>query len=449
MRTPTWSDLVRLPAERAVERSLDVRHAALLRFLGALAALGAAAAIIAFAVDGRPSRAALWGLVLGIAVAAEAARRHPRYLEVVRSLLLGLLALLLLALALSLPGPGAFYAFAGWAFPALLLALRLGPAQTLGLAVLLASSSAWAAFRMPSEEVGPRIGMAVSALVWTAACAAVSHRLARHRRRELLAQWYLHASAEQERTRMRSELDDARAVQLAMLPHGLPEHPQLDLAAMSLPATEVGGDFYDFLALPGGRLAVVVADVAGHGMASGLVLSGVRSGLHLLRDELERPVAVLERLARMLAETTPERMFVTLQIALFDPEGGTLTVANAGHPPLLLIADDGAGSTLGAPSPPLGTRLEPRFEAVEHSFGDGDSAVLYSDGAVELRNHRGEQLGETRLLAEAVRASARPGARELRDALLAALAAFKGDVEQEDDLTLVVVRRGAREDGPS
>ncbi|MEZ5333423.1 MAG: PP2C family protein-serine/threonine phosphatase [Thermoanaerobaculia bacterium] len=442
MRTPPWSELVRLPAERAVERLLDVRHAALLRVVGAVSTVAATVIAIALTAEGRPARAGLWAGLLAAVLAAAIARRRPRYLDGVRYILLGLLVLWILLLGVSFPQPGILYAFAGWVFPALLLLLRLTPGQTVALAALFAALGAWDALRMPSEDAGPGIAMAVASLGWTAAAAALSHRATRTRRRELLAEWYSHASAEQERSRMRSELDDARTVQLAMLPRGVPEHPALDLAAMSLPATEVGGDYYDFLSLPAGRLAVVVADVSGHGMASGLVLSGVRSGLHLLREELDRPVDVLGRLARMLAETIPERMFVTLQIAVFDPSAGTVTVANAGHPPAILVAAGGEVTTLGAPAPPLGTRLEASFQAVDHPFEAGDTALLYSDGAIEVRNHRGEPLGEPRLLAEARRAAARPGARELRDALLAALAAFKGDVEQEDDLTLVVVRRG-------
>lgn len=441
MRAPTWTELVELPAERAVERCLDVRHAGFLRVLGGLTAAAATVIAIALTAQGRPLHAVLWAGLLGVVVAASIARRRPRYLDTVRFLLLGLPVLWLALLGVSFPQPGLLYAFAGWLFPSLLLLLRCTPGQTLALAGLFAATGAWDAFRMPGEEPGPRFAMAVTSLAWAAAAAALSTRLTRKRRRELLAEWYSHASAEQERTRMRSELDDARAIQLAMLPRGMPEHPQLELAAMSLPASEVGGDYYDFLSLPDGRLAAVVADVSGHGMASGLVLSGVRSGLHLLRDELDRPVEVLSRLARMLAETMPERMFVTLQIALFDPGAGTLTVTNAGHPPAILVDADGTASTLGAPAPPLGTRLEARFEAVEHPFGPGDTALLYSDGAFEILNHRGEPLGEARLVSEARRAAARPGARELRDALLASLAAFKGDVEQEDDLTLVVVRR--------
>ena len=85
---------------------------------------------------------------------------------------------------------------------------------------------------------------------------------------------------------MREELEDARAIQLAMLPSSAPEMGWLELQGMSLPATEVGGDYYDFLKVDEDRIAVVVGDVAGHGVASGLLLSGVRAGLHLLRGDL-------------------------------------------------------------------------------------------------------------------------------------------------------------------
>ena len=239
---------------------------------------------------------------------------------------------------------------------------------------------------------------------------------------------------------MRTELEDAREVQLSMLPEGIPDLDWVDLASLSLPASEVGGDYFDYFELTGSRLAVIIADVAGHGMASGLVLSAVRGGLHLLRDELARPVEVLEKLDRMLRETVGNRIFVTLQIALLDPGAGRLTVANAGHPPLFLISRDGGAVRLGANSLPLGTRLAGEFSDETVNVGAGDVLLLFSDGVVEVRNPDGEELGEDRLL-KALRQARQLGhAEAIRDGLLEAVERFRQGVEQEDDLTLVVTR---------
>ena len=121
---------------------------------------------------------------------------------------------------------------------------------------------------------------------------------------------------------MREELEDARAIQLAMLPSSAPEVGWLELQGMSLPATEVGGDYYDFLKIDEDRIAVVVGDVAGHGVASGLLLSGVRAGLHLLRADLVHPHAVVERLNLLVRDSGVSRLFMSLVVALFDRQTG-------------------------------------------------------------------------------------------------------------------------------
>jgi hypothetical protein len=122
-----------------------------------------------------------------------------------------------------------------------------------------------------------------------------------------------------------------------------PDVGWLEMAALSLPASEVGGDYYDYFQLDDDRLAVVVGDVTGHGVASGLVLSGVRASLNLLAGEFEDPAAVLGRLNLMLKRTAPRRMHMTLGVAVFDRAGVRSPVALAGHPPAVVIrAGDGS-----------------------------------------------------------------------------------------------------------
>ena len=138
---------------------------------------------------------------------------------------------------------------------------------------------------------------------------------------------------------MREEIEYARKIQLSMLPQLPPDIGWVELAAASLPATEVGGDYYDYFRLSGSQLALVIGDVSGHGLASGLLLSGVRSCLYLLEKDLAVPVAVLDRLNPMVRETTDRRTYVTLLCAVLDRaedgSGVKVTVASAGHPPLL------------------------------------------------------------------------------------------------------------------
>jgi sigma-B regulation protein RsbU (phosphoserine phosphatase) len=243
---------------------------------------------------------------------------------------------------------------------------------------------------------------------------------------------------------MRDELADARRIQVAMLPDGPPASDWLDVASASLPASEVGGDFFDHLELGGGRQALVVGDVAGHGVAAGLMLAAVKSGLHLLRDELDEPVRVLERLDRMVRDAVRWRMFVTLLVAIVERDAGRVRVVSAGHPPALLAAG-GRVHSVGHGALPLGTRLSARYREDHAALGEGDVLLLYTDGLTEVGDLTGEGFGSGRLERALTRLAADPeaSARAVREGLLDAVSRFKGDALQRDDMTLVVVRRTA------
>jgi sigma-B regulation protein RsbU (phosphoserine phosphatase) len=240
---------------------------------------------------------------------------------------------------------------------------------------------------------------------------------------------------------MVEEVEYARRIQLSMLPQGAPNVEWMDFAAASLPATEVGGDYYDYFPLPDGRLALVIGDVAGHGVASGLLLSGVRSCLYLLEDEIAEPVRILARLTTMVRRTTDRRTYVTLLCAVIDPAEGSLTVAAAGHPPVMLYrAATREIVEVGNGAPPLGTFLAARYEEVRQPLARGDVLLFYTDGLTETLNDQGNLYGTDRLIRAFSRAAESRSPRAIRDALLGDLSSFKGDRDQEDDTTLVVVR---------
>src|SRR5262249_3800408 len=138
-----------------------------------------------------------------------------------------------------------------------------------------------------------------------------------------------------DRLRMREEIETARRIQLGMLPQAAPEVGWIEFAGASLPATEVGGDYYDYFELGPERLALVIGDVSGHGLASGLLLSGVRSCLYLVDDQPDRRAGVLARLQRMVRRPPARPPFVPPPLAVPDSPQGTVAVASAGHPPLL------------------------------------------------------------------------------------------------------------------
>jgi serine phosphatase RsbU (regulator of sigma subunit) len=276
--------------------------------------------------------------------------------------------------------------------------------------------------------------------VATAACLATAGVLTQLDKRRFLAVWRREHGRWRERQRMREEIEYARKIQVSMLPQAPPDIAWLDLSAASLPATEVGGDYYDTFRLAPGRVVLAVADVSGHGLASGLLLSGVRSCLYLLEDDLASPAA-LPRLDRMVRRTTDRRTYVTLLLAVVDHEAGTLAVTSAGHPPLLHYrAATGTVVEVGSGAPPLGTFADPRYQREEVEIAAGDLLVVYTDGVIEMLNDHELAYGEERLKRAIARAAPGRTAREVRDSVLSGLANWKGSVEQADDITLVVAR---------
>ena len=237
-------------------------------------------------------------------------------------------------------------------------------------------------------------------------------------RSSFLVAWRRELHRHRERRRMQEELDDARKIQLSMLPRSEPRIPWLDVAGISIPASEVGGDYFDYFTISETKQAIVVGDVAGHGVASGLLLSGVRSCLHLLHESELEPVEILGKIDRMLRQTHVRRNFVTLLYALFDYERRTFTFSAL----------------------PLGTRLasEPRQRSIP--IAENDIFMLFTDGIAETVNSRGDVYGDARLRQRLRGMSYERTAREIRDTVLGDVWTFKADGEQLDDITVVVAK---------
>jgi len=243
-----------------------------------------------------------------------------------------------------------------------------------------------------------------------------------------------------ERERQRVELETARNIQSSILPQLPSQLNGIELAHTYLPATEVGGDFYDVLALEDGRLAVAVGDVAGHGVSSGLVMSMAKSALAVQVTFDPEVEAVFGTLNRMVFQSARKRLLATLCYALLDPERRELHFASAGHLFPYRVTRDGKVEMLESVAYPLGVR--PTIDVVSHvaKLEAGDLIFLCSDGLVEARpEHSEEHFGFDRV--ERVLASqAGNGAGVVRDAMLHELEAFVGDAPREDDLTLLVLR---------
>ena len=279
------------------------------------------------------------------------------------------------------------------------------------------------------------IGLCVSHLVVVLLGGYNSRRV----RRETESEWSVRRTHAKEQLRMRDELRYAREVQLSMLPDSSPGLSWLDISAVSIPATEVGGDYFDYLPV-GEKLAIVSGDVAGHGLASGIVLSAVRAGFTLLREELGRPSAVLRRLHEVVAQATRRRMLTTANIVLFDRTARTATLANAGHPPMILRRADGTVVAIELFSPPLGVRLPIHVAERKIPFGPGDVFIIHSDGVYEARNHAGDYYGLEALEVIVGQVSNEATAEQIRDAIVGDVERFRDGAAQEDDLTVVVAK---------
>ncbi len=240
-------------------------------------------------------------------------------------------------------------------------------------------------------------------------------------------------------TRRETEAEVARAVQRRLLPEPLPCVPGLEIAARCDPALEVGGDYYDAFTLPGGRLAVVLADVAGKGTGAALIAATLQATIRARLDvdpDLERLVA---RVNADLVALSDEGHFATLFIAIIDGASGprapaTFRYVNAGHNPALLLTDAGIVE-LWATGLPLGISTEERHRALD--AGPASLLLLYSDGLSEARPAGGEQFGAERLRHLVQRPD--PPA-EVIDRLYRDINAWRLGADQQDDMTAVAVR---------
>lgn len=445
MKAPTLDELVLLPEPLALQRHFDTRNYRVFRWLLIVVLLFSLGGIGASADEGNS-----YGLILYTANVLFCAvlfvlRDREVFARNFRQVLLVFLFVQLLVLKFTtayMQGDGEHVPFILLAFLLLVFRLRLAEHFMLfttfwGAAVFPLT---WVGVARPAS-VAPDTGGVVAVSVISAICLALSVGFTQLERRRFLSGWRREYGRQRERLRMREEIEYARKIQLSMLPQGAPNVDWLDLAAASLPATEVGGDYYEYFQLSGSKLVLVIGDVAGHGLASGLLLSGVRSCLYLLEEYLAAPVEILERLNHMVRRTTDKRTYMTLLCAVLDREEDTLTVVSAGHPPVLHY-DIRAGSfdEVGRGAPPLGTFLDARYEPERRSVAKGDLLIFYTDGLVEARNARDHDYGDERLKRAVARAAASRTAREIRDAILGDLSNFKGDQEQADDMTLVVMR---------
>jgi serine phosphatase RsbU (regulator of sigma subunit)/anti-sigma regulatory factor (Ser/Thr protein kinase) len=243
-----------------------------------------------------------------------------------------------------------------------------------------------------------------------------------------------------ERQQIQQELQVAALIQQTLLPKELPSISGWHVDAFYRPARAVGGDFYDFIPLEDGRLGVVIGDVTDKGVPAALVMATCRSMLRAAAQSHGSPSAVLADVNEGLVPEIPPAMFVTCLYAIIDTEQGEIVFANAGHNLPYVRTADGVVE-LRATGMPLGLMPDMPYEERTYRMERGDVMVLTSDGITEAHNSEGEMYGFGRLMG---RVAIRPSDDDMVGALVGDLERFTGEgAEQEDDITLVVVRRAA------
>ena len=440
--------------ESAVREDFDVHNARIVKFVSAI--LTVVATIGTILLIGRATQAPtrLMGGVLLLVVAVACFRLATGRSPALRNLaginlsawLVGAIVVelaLVGALLVSHRSPGdivAFGVFIAWGMLALRMPFArrvIAHATMIGL-IVVATETSPVALRSRFERYFPLVASHGFALL-------AGGFISRRSRRRVVDHWRERRTAAVEQLRMRDELRFAREVQLSMLPEAPPSLPWIDIAGTSIPATEVGGDYYDYFRV-GDSIALVCGDVAGHGLASGIVLTALRSGFMLLRESLVDPAAVLTRLHELVDQTSRRRMLATAAVAMIDPGNRTARIASAGHPPVM-IRSNGAVRTIELFGPPLGVRLPIVIAETEIAVAPGDVLVLHSDGVYETANEIGELYGLDRLAA-LIAASDGATATELRDAILRDVTAFRGSAAQADDVTVVVAVMRPEARGP-
>jgi serine phosphatase RsbU (regulator of sigma subunit)/predicted ester cyclase len=245
-----------------------------------------------------------------------------------------------------------------------------------------------------------------------------------------------------ERERFEQDLRVARSIQQASLPKEVLTLEGWQITPYYQPAREVGGDFYEFFELDAGKVGLAVGDATGKGIPAALAVTATSSMLRAVaRDSGYSPGEVLERVNETLVARIPLNMFVTCFYAILEPESGRLNYANAGHD-LPYLWHSGECEELRARGMPLGLMPGMSYEEMEIVLQEGDSALLYTDGLVEAHDPEGKMFGFPRL--QALVSEHGEEARSLEAAVLEELYSFVGEGwEQEDDITLLTLRRSA------
>ncbi|HEX2834425.1 MAG TPA: GAF domain-containing SpoIIE family protein phosphatase [Thermoanaerobaculia bacterium] len=242
-----------------------------------------------------------------------------------------------------------------------------------------------------------------------------------------------------EKKRMEQELLLGREIQSRLLPQPPSDMRGLSVDARSIPCFEVGGDYYDFLELPGGELGIAIGDVSGKGVSAALIMSSIQAALRVAAPIEPDLSSLIARLNALLFRMAGGRKYVTFFFGRYNPLNGELRYVNAGHNPPLLITD-GVVEPIDSTGRPIGILADASYEERTVTLARGATLFLYTDGLNEANDANEEEFGNERLRASAARAS-RAGLHTIAPSVLEDVYAFEAGAHATDDKTIVVLRR--------
>jgi serine phosphatase RsbU (regulator of sigma subunit) len=242
------------------------------------------------------------------------------------------------------------------------------------------------------------------------------------------------------RQRTAEQLEVAKKIQERLLPDTLPDTEHLQMAGLSIPAQSVGGDYYDVIGLPDGNTLAFVADVSGKGIPAALHMSGLRSLLRSQAQLGKGPSELLETINRFLTDDGTEGSFITACCLVFSQDGKEVSLATAGHEPILYMKGGERFESLEiGEGLPLGLRANEVYLEKSFDLEEGDLLLLYSDGAIDARSEERERFGSDRLKVSLTEKCEEP-VEELLGGILEDLDSFRGKEPWADDLTLLAFK---------